>query len=79
MAQSGLGVGILLALVLQYEVSGFVYKSLDPQGYRELHVMMREGGQMPLFTKKVFGAFPRGSSRERGASFARELKKQLSL
>ena len=54
MAQSGPGVGILSALVLQYEVSGFVYKSLDPQGYRELHVMMREGGQMPLFTKKKF-------------------------
>ena len=58
MAQSGPGVGILSALVLQYEVSGFVYKSLDPQGYRELHVMMREGGQMPLFTKKFLEPFP---------------------
>lgn len=78
MAQAGPGVGILSALVLQYEVSGFVYKSLDPHGYRELHVMMREGGQMPLFTKKSFWSLSQRFFERKGSFVCQRAEKATS-
>lgn len=77
MVRMGLGCGILPGVVLQRPVEQVCYKRLDPAAYRDILLIVREGGHLSLAAQEFLQCFARELDGKIEPSFHTNIEKYV--